>query len=781
MSNDFNWQTDDKDGWDEPSVEVVAKPTTDFPGWFKRWGPWLGGGVILLVIVGFVIYSLLNRQVEQVEDTTTADILAAHSLVRQAALERDIDLLATMLSDRNRSWSELQLELLNTGLFLDRQQLNLRLIAETTLNQENDPIVTLSPDLQTAEVVETLPYEITSGERLSETVWLEQTYHYERQAESWFLTELPDDNTYWGNWSNTEYGEYFTLVYSEKDEAIADYLGLRFEELLDRICQDDAIECPSRFHVEFRLERRADSLKGLNENYFNISLIANQGVSHYSMPSPTLIGRPVDESDYNAIFQGYANWLGAVVAIRYSAERATVGAFSPRVFPVDETLATWGLAPPPRPVLAMPVPRQIPSPPIPFPEQDVLIACNNVSELTLLRYNPRANQWTNDLAGQEIDYLAKPLQQFSISLMTPFPDDSGILLSLNNFEPNVNNFKFVAWQAGQEQLWLELDASPRLIQAPFQQQFDPSGQNIIVFNFEPEETNPNDFKIVPQAINIESCQSGDCALQNYDGFPFWSPDLSWLLILDPDSQNELTLRNNETGETTYLGSGFSPNWLDENSFVFVRSDGDNASGPEPSLDVGILAATVDDVMKPTLLLDAADITEAIGGSNSTLPVIVQSVVAHPDNPDWLFIVASAHPDADPQNAYLLTFRRDTSETTMLIDITDHSLTSPLQFSSDGQKLSFSSFGTLPDSGIDSQMIRVIPLDPTEMTVGTSIETIILRSGFNYDWSQDGRWLLIPEQNALRFIALGRDYDQSVPYNIDFCYEAAWVNPISEQP
>jgi hypothetical protein len=220
--------------------------------------------------------------------------------------------------------------------------------------------VTLSPDLQTAELTELLPYQITGGEQLSETVWLEQTFFYQRQEESWLLKPLPDDETYWGGWQNYEPGDNLTLIYPQRDEDFAIFLGDRFKALIAQICGDSSMECPNNFNLEIRLTREPASIQVLNDSISNVFFSSNLGSYHFSFPTPTLLGRPVDEAGNEALYHGYANWLAALMAFRY-----TKGATFPGG-PVDEALAAWGLEPPPNPQQAVPIPQSIALPPIPF-------------------------------------------------------------------------------------------------------------------------------------------------------------------------------------------------------------------------------------------------------------------------------------------------------------------------------------------------------------------------------------------------------------------------------
>jgi hypothetical protein len=47
----------------------------------------------------------------------------------------------------------------------------------------------------------------------------------------------------------------------------------------------------------------------------------------------------------------------------------------------------------------------------------------------------------------------------------------------------------------------------------------------------------------------------------------------------------------------------------------------------------------------------------------------------------------------------------------------------------------------------------------------------------YDWSKDGQWLIIVEENYLRLVAPGHNYERLIAHNLQSCSHVAWVDPI----
>lgn len=757
MSKDFEWKTDEEIRWDEPRSESPA----DLRTLLKRRWRWLAFSAVLLLIVVGVVYTVLNRRVQQAEDEAAAEVLNAHALVRQAALDRDFDLLNAVSSDQD-GWSDLQVNLLNVGLFLERRPLNLKINLEDTTAQE-PPTVTLSPDLQTAELIEQIPYQLTDGEQNSQTIWLEHTFHYRRQEESWLLTPLPDNADFWGDWQNSEEGDYVIIIYPQREEALVPFLLEKFDALIGRICQDETVECPFDFKLEIRLDRSPTSLERLNLSVLNTAPIANSGRYHFSFPAPTLIGRPIDEAGRDALYQGYANWLAAVMAFRY-AEGATFGSD----VAVGEKLAAWGLEPPPQPQLAMPLPQPLPPPPIPFPEQDILLACAgfDVAELTLLRYDPRANRWSDELSGRETTYLSSQVRPFFDSLMAPLPDDSGVLVNITNFDGEEFISRIVFWQAGQERLLLERDYTLQQLPEPLQRQLDPSGRKLVIFDLNFVQTEEGEeTRVVPYVLDLAACLSGSCETQLYNGLPYWSPDLSWTLITALENQSQLTLQDERTGEEVSIGNGSSPFWLDNESFIYIRQVEDAEAGTGAIETVEIVAAAVDDPLNGRVLVDSAAISTAITGNDPTVPVGIHYVVAHPDQPDWLFMSATLSPFAEPQTHYILSFRGDTGELSIVLNLENFQDYS-FYITANGQLMAVQT----------SNDLMLFPLDSAEKTAGTPNEAYTLDGTYSHDWSQDGRWLLIVGQVSFRLIAPGYNYDQTIIHDNSACTTAAWVNP-----
>lgn len=773
MTNDFNWQTDDNNAWEEGADGTPPDSAgATLTAWLKRRWRWLGLAAVLLTIIGVATYSLFNRQVEKVEDTTIAGVLAAHNLVRQAAHEKDFELLAVLMADNGRNWNQMQLELLNIDLFLDRRPLHLTLVTDTVSVQAAPPQVTVSPDLQTAELLEQIPYQVEDN---GQTILLEQTFYYQRRGDSWLLTSPPEGSPFLDD-SQTIEMEYLTIVYpQEEEEFVSGYLAQKMDELVGRICEDNTVECPPGLKIELRLQSDPSSLRFLNFNIFGLSLNdVGTGEFEFSLlspiylPSAIVVGRPIDEAGREALYHGYANWLAATMVSSFTEaqlDRDTL----------EDKLAVWGLEPPPEPLIALPLPQPIPDPPIPFPEQDILLACSSPT-FKMLRYNPRTNSWLDELRDSEAVYLSSDIQQIGgVVVLLPLNDDSGVLVRLDHYFPDENPFKIILWRDGQERMFLESSFLLQLLSQPAQQQFDPSGRNIVIYDNDGSQSAAQGFERLIYGLNIQACISGNCQYRNYNGFPYWSPDLSWALVADADEQSFLTLWNEETDEQIPLGRGFSPFWLNKDEFGYILpTEPDPNADSDRSASVQVVAASVEEPLQNTVLIDSADIA-VLTGDNPTLPVTIQPVIAHPIHSTWLFLVAITRLQNGRDALFLLSYRRDTDELTVSLDLNDSRLTAPPDITSDGQYFILPTFGTHPGATFRSNSLSVIPLQPTDMSIGVPLERYDVTAGFVYDWSHDGRWLLAADPDQLHLIAPGNNYNHSIPHELGFCTGVAWIN------
>jgi hypothetical protein len=303
--NNFEWQQGDEGDWDVPE----SQPTPDTPK-SKRRLAILAIMVLASFAAGFVIYRQVNNQLQQTETAVQSDILASHNLVQTAASSQDKELLLSVLSGRMPSWTDAQQEVLSAGVLFDRTPWGLPSasyspMSLTIADLEADAHLSLSPDLREAELHFPLTYQFATATGISETVVLSQTAVYRQGQRNWLLS--PPDSEFWGTWQ-TDAGERLTLIYSERDADLAAELAFDLEGLIQQICEEpDLPACAEDASYTIRLDTHPESLiEGVDSRYLDDQ-------PYLKMPSPTLLGMPVDDLGYDALVRAYSVPLATAV------------------------------------------------------------------------------------------------------------------------------------------------------------------------------------------------------------------------------------------------------------------------------------------------------------------------------------------------------------------------------------------------------------------------------------------------------------------------------------
>jgi hypothetical protein len=300
MPDNFEWKTEEDGQWEEE----LAPATTPQP---RRRLPWRNLLIILFVLVGItaVIRSQINQQVTAATADVEAEVIAAHNFLQHTAWQGDVDLLKGIISGRDPEWADTQKELVAEGWFAAPPFLGWT-AEPPRLATASNVTITLSPDLRAAELQITNTYKTVNSEGVTETVALLQTAVYRRGTDRWLLA--PPEAAFWGEWV-TEEGEYVTLTYPQRDEAIAQKLLPDLDALVKTICHDlDGLSCNRySFRKHVRLEKEATRLLHIEPE---ATLLP--GSTQY-LPAPSLLGLPVDETSYQALYRAYGVQVGAAV------------------------------------------------------------------------------------------------------------------------------------------------------------------------------------------------------------------------------------------------------------------------------------------------------------------------------------------------------------------------------------------------------------------------------------------------------------------------------------
>lgn len=299
MSN-FDWQTE------EEAEAIWETATAASPSQSRRLPPlvrrWLLVGVGTVLLLAGMGYWQVRQRVTVATQAVEANLLATHALLLQVTADGDEELFLGLISGRNMGWVEAQIGLMQEGQWLARPAFR---FFHAPAEASSLPTITLSPDLAQAEVLFAEPYVGLGGER----GMLGQTAVYRQGSENRWLLAQPDAE-FWGAWQ-TIGGETITLTFPQRDQAVAERLLADWESQTAQACRlISGTDCPAdlavtvTFGTDAALLQRGDSRRPI--------LLAVPGLE---LPTPTLVGVPLDDAGYELLRQGYGGQvLTAVIA-----------------------------------------------------------------------------------------------------------------------------------------------------------------------------------------------------------------------------------------------------------------------------------------------------------------------------------------------------------------------------------------------------------------------------------------------------------------------------------
>lgn len=738
MGTQFDWQTDAEGEWDKPARR--SEPSRQPRGRIPFWLLFL---ITLFTLAGIGVWQMARR-VDVVNDDTIKAIRTAHTLIHQAALTGDTDLFRTLLYRRDAAWYQSQQRLLQRHLFLDRAPLGLWALPLTATQPFT---VTLAPDLQTAFVAAAVPYTAEIANDTPATILLRQITYYQKRNDYWLMTPLPDDMEFWGEWHAVHH-PFLNLTYPERDAAISLRLAEDLSGRIATLCP--RLSCPDDLQLSLRFTRDQDALWRLQERpQASLRQIVNLSIVYQMwLPTPTWVGLPVDETGYQALLHGYSNWVITRIAAQFRAGS---------VLELDQFLQNAGYHVP-YPVSYQPYRLAEMSAPA-WPTQDVLALCE-AEEPMLYRYDPDAAAWHLDPSNQlwAGQHLTWQRIQF-----TTLPDDAGLLLW---FEP---------WQEGRiaHQYWYwDGQAGTLLKETPFA--FPP----YLWIKMIPAPDQANRYlPLVYPLMNADGhfsfqygylpwggCASGECQETTFNELPIWSPELGYAILSGMDGG--LTHTDAAGTLRTYLGQGHSPFWLDENTFGYVRHLQDKTW----EVTELVLSDRLDEraiYLQNEVVVTAEDLAAAATHSSSQNPLLIYQVIQNPTDPALLLILAHRLSQGTVDMNYLFTLNITTRQITFLAR--DRRLGEPILFSPNGRyvtRMAYqSSYWTLTTHDLYTGAEQVWTTSVANSVVWTR----------RYDWSEDERWLVLAEDDTLRLLAVGEDYEQRVLLPEPGCYAVSWVD------
>ena len=307
----LEWETQEE----EDGRRQKDAPDVDAPAQKRRGRPWWLWSLLSLLLAAAVIWGVryvLLKRLEAISAAFEAEVLEIHAIVQQAERDRDEALFGSMISSEYPNWGGRQKRMLRTGMRWDRAFFGLALSHDADGKPPTGAVadIDFTSDWRMATVTLAYPYEQVDGP----PVTLEQTVTYREGTTGWAL--VPAYPAFWGE-TGTFKGRYVTVEYPERDAATVERLAREWDELLATACEAlDDLRCGRAWKLEVELSTESGTLARMAEGaasrsrwmeMFNAPL-PERGAngSGLRLPTPSIIGLPVDDAGYGALRAGYA-------------------------------------------------------------------------------------------------------------------------------------------------------------------------------------------------------------------------------------------------------------------------------------------------------------------------------------------------------------------------------------------------------------------------------------------------------------------------------------------
>lgn len=714
----FDWQTEE-----EGPIWLTVPPAVRR----KRTGLAAVIMVMGLLVVAALIVGQIGRRTKIQERAVTDDVQAAFSIWKNAIARKDIDLLDTLLLDGEAVWTVTQRELLTSGRSLDRSDLGLMQLERGLETASSNPEIEVSSDWREAEITFPVTYRLLENDGLPAEVKLEQTVAFARAGSRWLLRRPGDD--FWGEWQNVK-GNLVEVTFRERDAAIAGRFLKDLDRELGEVCAEviDQDNCNSDRLLQVRLESEATAL--LRETDQDRPSFVGRT---FVLPTPTLLGNPLDDAGYQALYAAYS---------------------TPIVATFQATLET----------------------PVDLPEQIVSLICfdQNGRLPQLFSYDPARDWWSNELDGSYFRYLAADESDSAIVLRQHTPGEPSRLRLVRWSADRANVIHDEVYGAVTDHAigWLE----------------SPEKASLLLLEYHGTTRKPSYQLIDVDRIGSLACPIGGCPPKILDGFPRWSPDgLHKLVLVD----GRLYLADQDNRVKIELGEGQNPFWIDEKRFGFVRP---SAKGQVRSEELVVGTA---DRPKLVSIWNTEEVNESMLGTTADTPFFVQYVTPAGSGPPRLMVYGRQYAGEESRYAVLSLELADNegngeqarlaspARVELVLDkvpagipsVADPNGHVPFVVSPNGRWLTVA---YLAEEGASEWVIQVVEIGRDN---GLQVTARYPGYSFNhpfFDWSADGRWLLVVDQEFLRLVAPEASFERIVAHDKTSCAYPAWIYPQAGQ-
>jgi hypothetical protein len=514
--------------------------------------------------------------------------------------------------------------------------------------------------------------------------------------------------------------------------------------MLATLCAEVGADCPPGFTLQLRLYRAPDSLLSLYSPFrLSTVYLDGQQTTLLSLPAPTLVGLPVDEAGYQVLYRGYAAQMALALLNMFAADSPVFDFRGTLAIPDFATkLADLGLFMPWSPEFN-PL-RAVTPPPIPFPEEGILLMCQSSRAPSLFRYDLEQEVW------QDVLLHAEGLVN---NALVHRLDGQGVLLTVG---PSVrDNMTRLVWlHDGREQLLLEIDDRFWMYEVTEL----PNGRFLVHYAI----LEPKDVVSHHGTVLDTLCRDDFCEPQPFESESWLSPDGRHTLVVRVDEEEGLVyaLGDADGRVLQEIGALINPFWLDGQTLAFMRLDWQR-NPIRSELVTAVFPQNEAGEIDIQVQLIGKDVGAANPGmSLPRVPVIVWAGGYSPERPD-------DPPPTGNDDSFVAHYNWRRKELSFL-ELPNEGEVTFVGASPNGRYLIFS------DANGDTPALHLY--DPTiQAWQHYEKSSTLYPQKSQQIWSNDGNWLALMEGDTVRLIAPAYNYEKLIYHGLDFCETVTWMN------
>ncbi len=722
MTDPFDWQTEDEGEWPEDSTAGSSANSG------RNWRRWLLIFIPLIFLVGAGVYWQAQQRVERAKSARETDILSSYGLIREAAEQRDVEVLTALLSGADLNWARAQQDLAQNGWLWERDVFG--------LNREPGSLevvdFTFSPELNSAEITTEETYVLNSGVEVSQRVTLRHTDVF-RSGARWLWA--PPKNEFWGGLaSGRATGEFITLIYPQRDKEIAEKLLGDFDRLIKDLCKQSDY-CSSNIKIQIHFSNEPEDLKTTWDNYVQYGYQSElihlpDGRLSMTLPTPTVVGIPVDALGYQAILSGYGRLIAGTLFNDFLAADCC-GNSSMRQAVIRSMLQQVGLFPWSN--IGQTVTGDIDH------DFDLVTLCAGGinQEATLWRYDTVRQSWSSAISS-------RPIRS-----MQPIPGGRGA--AMLEITPEIDQYRarIYIWQDERQlELYDRFLTGEELDDLRWQVR---ERENRLIVELPNVKVGLIEFTV----FDLNQCDDSGCLADEYQlaGIPTWSPDGSQRLL-----HQQGMIWQNQGVFSVPVAQGERPFWIDNIAFGYLNQIGDET----------VVAYKAQSGTRAEIVLTTEDLRAALPEEFNSQMLVIGHIAVDPQNPDsWIILSFLIGEDGNTEEALLYQF--NLSEPTVTLLEVSQNLRS-FDLAGNGSRLAINRYDVDDLSWkLSIFSIRDETNEPYTLTAGH-----ITASPPWYGWSPDGKWLSMLNQGVLTLYNFADQEEFSFNTPSPGCSQTSWI-------